>query len=662
MSEAAATGGLDTSAVAAPLRQVVAGLAAVPAGRWTLALWEDQRGRWQRGERVPVESYLEALPAPAPPDLVVDLVYGEFVLRQEAGEAPTVEEYLTRFPDRAADIRRQLGVHESLSGAEPASASPETTTTVGAAATDATHEAHVPAELAGYRVIAALQSGGQGTVYRGVHPALGREVVIKVGHAEAGDAADALVSEGRILAELDHPGLARVFDLRMHEGRPCLVMEYVRGADLHQQAKRQPYSPAEAAALVARVARALAVAHRRGVVHRDLKPRNILIDEAGNPRVIDFGLALLEDAWRRPEESPGVVSGTVSYMAPEQARGEPATVRSDVFGLGGVLFFLLSGHAPYPGGGFYDILVRASTGEWDQGALDGRAVPPRLRAVVERALAPNPADRFASAEEMALALETVARPTRRGRWLAVAGAAALLALGGVLLWAAWPGGHTTGAADPTGAARPEARRFELRARVERPPGHPGFVDLTAIAPVLDDDAVRVESVAPAGMHVALFHFKDRKPEEEKLKLLTAAEPADEDRPLSYPEQADKTVTIEGKPGNELVLMVARRSGSITKDDLRDLLAGEWPQLPAHVVLQMSPREVKARFARRPGDGPEDDVLNRLTDRSRDFGKLRDRPDPEGEARRRLEELRTQLRSRFDHFEVLMFSHRAGHHE
>ncbi len=646
MSEPAASGSLETSVGPVPLREFVAAVAALPEGERTLALWEDQRRRWQRGERVTVEAYLAALPAPAPPDLVVDLVYGEFVLRQEAGDEPAVQEYLDRFPDRAPAIRRQLGIHEHLSGEEPPSVAVRTT--VGAPTSGGRRGAEVPAEIAGYRVVAALQAGGQGAVYRGVHPALGRDVVIKVGHAAVGEAGDALMSEGRILAELDHPGLARVYDLRVHDGRPCLVMEYVRGADLDQQAKRHPYAPAAAAALVARVARALAVAHRRGVVHRDVKPRNVLIDDGGNPRVIDFGLALLADAWRKPEESPGVVSGTVSYMAPEQARGETATVRSDVFGLGGVLYFLLTGQAPYPGGNFYDILMRASQGEWDRAALAGLPVPPRLRAIVERALAPDPAVRFASAEEMALALEAVASPPRTRRWLAAAAVAGVTAaLAGVVLWAAWrpASSHSPGV---TGGARPVARPFKLSVGVKRV-GFPGFGDLESRAPVEDGDFVRVEWVAPAGMHAALFAYGGG-----KVEPLGEAEPADGDRTLFFPAP-DRGQSVAGAPGTELILMAARQSGPVKEHDLGELLKGEWPAIPPYAVLQLSPGEAKSLFIR-PRD--ENDALAKLTGKSR-FGSARSGPEPESEALHRLDELRRELVKHFDYFEGVTYSHQPA---
>src|SRR5205823_2789067 len=119
------------------------------------------------------------------------------------------------------------------------------------------------------------------------------------------------LAEGRVLAGLQHPNIAAVYDVDFHQGRPFLAIEYVRGMTVDQFALSRHPTPPEAAALLAQVARAVAAAHRRGVVHRDLKPRNILIDEAGQPRVIDFGLARVHDAWSVPATDDTHLSGTL---------------------------------------------------------------------------------------------------------------------------------------------------------------------------------------------------------------------------------------------------------------------------------------------------------------------------------------------------------------
>jgi serine/threonine protein kinase len=146
---------------------------------------------------------------------------------------------------------------------------------------------------------------------------------------------DALVAEARLLAQLDHPNLVRVHDLGFHENCPYVVLDYVPGRSLREVVRDQPLSAERAAEIVAKVARALAVVHARGITHGDLKPANILIDENGEPRLIDFGIARERSAWSANDET-SEIAGTLLYMAPEQARGESARIgcRTDVYGLG----------------------------------------------------------------------------------------------------------------------------------------------------------------------------------------------------------------------------------------------------------------------------------------------------------------------------------------
>jgi len=616
-------GGADTPCEPLPpLAQVAAGLAALPAAGRVQALWDDQRRRWLSGERTAVETYLGVLPPALAAELLLDLIYGEFVLRLEAGEAPRADEYAARFPDHREAIERQLRLHQVLSDTEAESP---------AAAVPPQAAAQPPREIAGYPIVSALDAGGQGQVYRAVHPTLGRDVIIKVGHrAVAPGLADALAQEGRLLAELDDPGLARVYDLRLHEGRPCLVMEYVRGVNLEQHAQLRPPAPRAAAALVARVARSLAAVHRRGVVHRDVKPRNILIDEAGNPRLIDFGVARLADAWRPEPGAERGVTGTLAYMAPEQARGEAAGPAADVFALGGVLYFLLTGHAPYPATSFTETYASALRCDWDRAALADPRVPAPLRAVVTKALALDPAARYATADAVAAALETFARPRRRWPWLAGAAAGALLA--GVAAWAATrPPPAQPGPAPvvPDAKARPVSLEVRVWNSKEK-----RYWELSDRVPLGKAEEVRVEAVAPAGMHTALFVLSGN-----RLNALATAAPADEDRTISYPEGSQKSSKLVGK-GNEVVLLLARRTGPAGVEELRGLVGDvAWPELPDRSVLRLTPDGVK------------------VVQTGRDFGAPNERADPEGEVRRGLDELRRRLGGNFDHVEGLAFSHR-----
>jgi len=268
----------------------------------------------------------------------------------------------------------------------------------------------VPEKIGKYVVVGELDSGGQAVVYRAVHPTLQRELVIKLAkQPAAGGRFDPqrLVSEGKVLAELDHPHIARIFDLDFHEGRPYLVMQYIRGQNLMQYCGSKPLPQREAAGLVAKIAQGLAHAHAHGVLHRDLKPANILIDQQGEPKIIDFGLADLRHGWTdTTRDHPSSVSGTAQYMPPEQARGETDKVdqQSDVFALGAVLYFLLTGKAPFAGSDTMDALHRSAECQFDRDALFQQGIDRKLADACLTAMSADKRDRFAHAKELAAKL------------------------------------------------------------------------------------------------------------------------------------------------------------------------------------------------------------------------------------------------------------------
>ena len=212
-------------------------------------------------------------------------------------------------------------------------------------------------------------------------------------------------------------------------------MEYHRGINLEQAVHQQRLLPRKAAALIARLARALQAAHRRGIVHQDIKPANILIDETAKPFVLDFGLARLHDAWSADADQPD--GGTVSYMAPEQARADAAKIgpTSDVFSLGAVLYFLLTGNPPFQSRDWYETMKQAGRCEFDREALSAKGIPPRLAAICLNAMAAEPEQRYRRAEDMAIALERYLHRPRK-IMLLVGVASLLLAL--LLVWHFWP--------------------------------------------------------------------------------------------------------------------------------------------------------------------------------------------------------------------------------
>ncbi len=293
----------------------------------------------------------------------------------------------------------------------------------------------LPDAIGRYKVVGRLGTGGEAEVYRVVHIKLGNDLVLKLSHRRVGtDRHSGLVEEGRLLVDLEHPNLVRIYDLDFHDDRPFLVMEYVHGRNLEQYSVEEPVAPRRAAVLVAKLADVMAVAHRHGIIHCDIKPGNILIDKSGEPRLIDFGMARMRHAWSDGAQSP--VGGTLSYMAPEQARLETDRIgpRTDIFALGGVLYFLLTGHAPFAGETQQEVWDRARRCDFDKGALRTAKVPRALERICLKAMAVEPASRYATTEALAKALESYLRRPLLIAALALVVLIPAVALG---LWSRW---------------------------------------------------------------------------------------------------------------------------------------------------------------------------------------------------------------------------------
>ncbi|HZY90902.1 MAG TPA: serine/threonine-protein kinase, partial [Gemmataceae bacterium] len=259
-----------------------AGLAA-PA-HVAAVLAADPWQRWRAGERVPAEDYLARHPAVAAnPAAALLIVYGEFLMREELGEAPAPDDYLRRFPQYADALRLQVEFHRAV-GSGPVGA----TALLGDGPTLARAGAGGGAEpvpsVPGYEVLGELGRGGMGIVYRARHARLNRVVALKMIRAGAMAKADDLArfrAEAEAVARFQHPNIVQIFEVGECEGRPFCALEYVAGGSLARQLGGQPRPPGEAAGLVEVLARAMHYAHERDIVHRDLKPDNILLVDGG---------------------------------------------------------------------------------------------------------------------------------------------------------------------------------------------------------------------------------------------------------------------------------------------------------------------------------------------------------------------------------------------
>lgn len=277
-----------------------------------------------------------------------------------------------------------------------------------------------------YRIVSQLGAGGMGEVYLADDARLRRRVALKflpVALTKDKRHLHRFEVEARAIAAMSHPNACTIHEIiQTEDGRHCIVMEYVEGLTLRERLMNGPIKVDEALDIAIQIASALSSAHAVGIVHRDIKPENVMLRRDGYVKVLDFGLAKLSETRAEPANSeaetramevkttPGMVMGTVAYMSPEQARGLPVDVRTDVWSLGVVLYEMFAGRKPFAGATPTDVIV--SIVEREPDPLPNSAIP--LQRIVTKALAKDRDNRYQSAEQILSALKSVKRELELG--------------------------------------------------------------------------------------------------------------------------------------------------------------------------------------------------------------------------------------------------------
>jgi eukaryotic-like serine/threonine-protein kinase len=329
-----------------------------------------------------------------------------------------------------------------------------------------------------YEIVSPLGAGGMGEVFLANDERLGRKVAIKFLAADVQSGDRRLIAEAKAAATLDHPNICAIYEIGDAGDGSFIVLQYVEGETLAARLERGPIEVREALAIAMQIADGLAEAHSHGIIHRDVKPQNVMLAARGQVKMLDFGLAkvmrdpsgVLADAATSVRTTSGMVVGTVPYMSPEQLRGEPLDARTDIFSFGVVLYELLSGRRPFRGQTTPELMAAILTA--DPAAAP---IPAPLQRLVRKTLQKKPPDRHQSMAELRLELEQIRSAYESGterRWskarvatAALLAVAAIAIAAGLYRWARAPGVVTLASTVQPAGVNSRAYDLYLRGKV-----------------------------------------------------------------------------------------------------------------------------------------------------------------------------------------------------
>jgi serine/threonine protein kinase len=381
----------------------------------------DQYERWLAGERVRAEVYIAELPAgPEFEQAACDIIYGEFLLREQLGEKPTLDEYRQRFPTVADALSRQVEVHLALGEMKSESSHLSSGMTIGNRTRPSRPTDSGTPKIAGYELFEEIGRGGMGVVYRARQLSVDRIVAVKVMQIPSGadtGLLDRMNREAIIAAKVSHPHIVIVHDAKLDLPWFYIVMEYVPGIDLHRMVEKEgPLLSTRASEYMRQAALGLQHAYEQGLVHRDIKPSNLIVarnDERSSRiilKILDLGLARLqaaqsEDSNQQPLTQLGAFMGTPDFIAPEQAN-DPRLVdiRSDLYSLGCSFYYLLTGKLPFSGATALAKIMQHHMAEPPSVNAERRDIPAGVVEIVRKLMAKNPSDRFQTPDDLANAL------------------------------------------------------------------------------------------------------------------------------------------------------------------------------------------------------------------------------------------------------------------